>query len=161
MFWHINIPHMPCQTYQERFIFMLLRCVQTIPPASAIRQLTPLRLGTCATKEARVRNQEPTGQANHFNKHRPTKQSTIFINWHPLFFIEWHLDMSEAKQFGLYDWSWYIKFSYAFMTKYNFPWIAVFESWTLTQGSIKILAQRRGGGKEHGLHCFLSVAWNQ
>lgn len=123
---------------------MLLRCGQTVRTAAAVRQLFPLVPWlTCATKQARVRNQESTSWANHFNKHLPTKrrlkweQHTVYFIWHaPLFLLSGTLIwLRQNRHVGLCDWkitfliwSSYPEFLCAFMTRYYFPCIAILNS---------------------------------
>lgn len=137
MFWHINIHHMPRQTYHECISFLCFcgvgkRCVQLLPSDSSFPLCTWL---ACATKQACVRNQESTSRVYHFNKHLPTKQCfkwerpTLHFIWHP--FCRWVcLDVIEQnRQVGLCERKIsHYKFWCASMTKYYFPWNAIVES---------------------------------
>lgn len=111
-------------------------------------------------QEARVRNQEPTGRANHFNKHHPTKQSPIFFIWHPLFYwvapwYEWGKTDSLEYVIG-HDISSSPTSSWLNINFHGLQYLKV-EHWLRTDSN----SCTDGGEKEHGLHCFLSVAWNQ
>ena len=86
----------------------------------------PLCLGSCATKQACVRNQESPSRANHFNRHLPAKhrfkleQRILNIIELNVFFLMsgtlvW---LRQNRQVGLCDWN--ITFCHTINSKF-FP----------------------------------------